>query len=156
MPYRSSRLFRAQFRLLVELNLLEVAQNRMMAETKAGHRFRARQARRDVVRLRQSIDEGRFVVNEWKPATLDERELLTRLRPLLAVPLPSAMPLRPRVAGASEQALSWLIVLAAGAAWVYVLASIAARGISNRPALILAQVCAILLSPVAIALFGRR
>jgi hypothetical protein len=66
------------------------------------------------------------------------------------------MPLRPRVAGAPEQALSWLIVLAAGAAWVYVLATIAALGIGNRPSLIVAQVCAILLSPVAIALFGRR
>ena len=53
MAYRSSRLFRAQFRLLVDLNLLESAQNRLMAETKAGHRLRARRARKTVVRLRQ-------------------------------------------------------------------------------------------------------
>jgi len=155
MPYRSSRLFRAQFRLLVDLNLLEGAQNRLMAETKAGHRFRARRARKDVVRLRAEIDEQRLVVAEWKPAGLSEGELLSRLRPLLAVPLPTAHE-RARAVGLSEQALGWLVVLAAGLAWAYTFASVAAEGIDDRPSLIIAQVCAIVLSPIAIALFGRR
>jgi hypothetical protein len=155
MPYRSSRLFRAQFRLLVDLNLLETAQDRMMAETKAGHRFRARRARRDVVELRKEIDAHRFVIAEWKPRALDERELLTRLRPLLAVPLPSAAPRIHRVS-VSEQLLASLVLLGAGVAWAYAFASIAANGIDDRPSLIVAQVCAIVLSPIAIALFGRR
>ena len=155
MPYRSSRLFRAQFRLLVDLNLLESAQNRLMAETKAGHRLRARRARKTVVRLRNEIDEQRLVVAEWKPAALRERELLTRLRPLLAVPLPAAHT-RARRTTLSEQLLGWLVVLAAGIAWAYTLASVAAEGIDDRPSLIVAQVCAIVLSPFAIALFGRR
>jgi hypothetical protein len=155
MPYRSSRLFRAQFRLLVDLNLLEAAQNRLMAETKAGHRLRARRARKDVVQLRKTIDEQRFVVAEWKPAALDERELLTRLRPLLAVQLAAHAP-RAQRSTLSEQVFAWLAFLAAGAAWAYTLASVAAQGIDNRPSLIVAQVCAIVLSPIAIALFGRR
>jgi hypothetical protein len=155
MPYRSSRLFRAQFRLLVDLNLLEGAQERMMAETKAGHRLRARRARKDVVELRKAIDEQRFVVAEWKPAALDERELLTRLRPLLAVPLPTHAHRAERTT-LPEQVLAWVLFLAAGAAWAYTLASIAAQGIDNRPSLVFAQVSAIVLSPIAIALFGRR
>jgi hypothetical protein len=157
MPYRSSRLFRAQFRLLVDLNLLEAAQDRMMTESKAGHRFRARRARRDVVELRKEIDAQRFVIAEWKPRALDEGELLTRLQPLLAVPLPlpPASP-RARRAPVSEQLLAWLVLLAAGVAWAYAFASIAANGIDDRPSLIVAQICAIVLSPIAIALFGRR
>jgi len=155
VPYRSSRLFRAQFRLLVDLNLLEGAQNRLMAETKAGHRLRARRARKTVVRLRQEFDEQRLVVAEWKPATLKERELLTRLRPLLAVPLPTPH-MRARRATISEQMLGWLVVVAAGVAWAYTFASVAAGGIDDRPSLIVAQVIAIILSPLAIALFGRR
>jgi hypothetical protein len=155
MPYRSSRLFRAQFRLLVDLNLLEAAQDRMMAESKAGHRFRAGRARRDVVELRKAVDAQRFVIAEWKPRALDERELLTRLRPLLAVPPPPASP-RARRVPVSEQLLAWLVLLAAGVAWAYSFASIAAQGIDDRPSLIVAQICAIVLSPIAIALFGRR
>jgi hypothetical protein len=155
MPYRSSRLFRAQFRLLVDLNLLEAAQDRMMAETKAGHRFRARRARRDVVELRREIDEQRFVIAQWKPPALDESELLSRLRPLLAVPLSAPTPHVQRVT-LSEQLLSLVVLLAAAAAWAYALSSIAANGIEDRPSLIVAQVCAIVLSPIAIALFGRR
>jgi hypothetical protein len=154
MPYRSSRLFRAQFRLLVDLNLLERAQNRLMAETKAGHRLRAHRARKDVIQLRKTIDQQRFVVAEWKPAALEERELLTRLRPLLAVPLPSTAP-RIEDSTLATHALAWLVFLAAGVAWAYTLATIAAHGIDNRPSLIVAQVCAIVLSPIAIALFGR-
>jgi hypothetical protein len=155
MPYRSSRLFRAQFRLLVDLNLLDRAQNRLMAETHAGHRLRARRARKDVVRLRKEIDGQRFVVAEWKPAALNERELLSRLRPLLAVPLPTAYQ-RPRRATFPELVLGWLVVLAAGVAWAYTFASVAAEGIDDRPSLIVAQIIAIVLSPIAIALFGRR
>ena len=155
MPYRSSRLFRAQFRLLVDLNLLEGAQNRLMEETKAGHRLRAHRARKDVIRLRNEIDEQRFVVAEWKPANLKERELLRRLRPLLAVPLPPSHT-RTRGATVSQRAVGWLVVLAAGLAWAYTLASVAAQGIDDRPSLIVAEVCAILLSPIAIALFARR
>ena len=155
MPYRSSRLFRAQFKLLVDLNLLESAQERMMAETRAGHRRRADRARRDVIELRSEIDEMRRVVAEWKPASLDDGEFLARLQPLLAVPLPAAVPLRHRATG-SEQLLAWLFVLAAGLAWVYTFASIAAEGIDDRPSLIVAEIFAVLLSPIAITLAGRR
>jgi len=155
MPYRSSRLFRAQFRLLVDINLLEVAQGRMMEETRAGHRLRARRARRDVVELRREIEEQRFVIAEWKPPALDESELLSRLRPLLAVPLPAPPPHIHRTTH-SERLLSWALLLAAGIAWAYVLSSVAANGIDDRPSLIVAQIFAVVLSPIAIALFGRR
>jgi signal transduction histidine kinase len=155
VPYRSSRLFRAQFKLLVDLNLLESAQERMMAETRAGRRLRADRARRDVVELRNEIEEMRRIVAEWKPAALDDRELLARLRPLLAVPVPAAVPARHRVTF-SEQLLAWLLALAAGLAWAYTFASVAANGIADRPSLIVAQAFAIVLSPFAIALVGRK
>ena len=74
---------------------------------------------------------------------------------MLAVPLPAAHT-RTHRATLSEQVLGWLVVLAAGIAWAYTLASVAAEGIDDRPSLIVAQVCAIVLSPFAIALFGRR
>lgn len=156
MPYRSTRLFRAQFRLLVDLNLLDAAQSRMMVETQAGHRLRARRARRDVVELRREIDEQRSVIAEWRPPTLDESELLSRLRPLLAVPLAAPAPPRARRVTFSERLLSVVVLLAAAIAWAYALSSIAANGIGDRPSLVVAQVCAIVLSPIAIALFGRR
>ncbi|HEX6763745.1 MAG TPA: hypothetical protein VF094_13190 [Gaiellaceae bacterium] len=155
MPYRSSRLFRAQFKLLVDLNLLESAQERMMDETRAGHRLRADRARHDVIRLRNEIDQMRRVVAEWRPASLDENELLSRLRPLLAVPLPAAVPMRHRVS-ASEQLLAWLLALAACIAWAFTFAGIAANGIDDRPSLIAAEILAVVLSPLAIALTGRK
>lgn len=154
MAHRSARLFRAQFRLLVDLNLLESAQNRLMAEASAGHRFRARRARREVIRLRNTIDQLRFEVAEWKPAALPESEVLARLRPLLEVPLPA----QPPASGATfaQQAFAWLTVLAAGIAWVVAGADLAARGIGDRPSLVVAEVFALVLTPVAIALAGRR
>ena len=154
MAHRSARLFRAQFRLLVDLNLLETAQNRLMAEVNAGHRWRARRARREVVRLRKTIDQLRFDVAEWKPASLPESEVLARLRPLLAVPLPS----QPPVPGAtfSQQAIGWVSALAAAIAWVVAGVDLAARGIGDRPSLVVAEVCAIVLTPIAIVLAGRR
>lgn len=154
MAHRSARLFRAQFRLLVDLNLLETAQNRLMAEVTAGHRWRARRARREVIRLRKAIDQLRFEVAEWKPASLPEREVLARLRPLLAGPLPS----QPPVPGAtfSQQAFGWVSALAAAIAWVVAGVDLAARGIGDRPSLVVAEVCAIVLTPIAIVLAGRR
>jgi hypothetical protein len=154
MAHRSARLFRAQFRLLVDLNLLEAAQTRLMAEVNAGHRLRARRARREVVELRKTIDQLRFEVAEWKPPTLPESEVLARLRPLLAVPLP-AQPPAPGTT-LSQHAVAWLSVLGAGIAWVVAGVDLAARGIGDRPSLVVAEVCAIVLTPIAIALTGRR
>ncbi len=154
MAHRSARLFRAQFRLLVDLNLLEAAQNRLMAEVNAGHRLRARRARREVVRLRKAIDRLRFEVAEWKPQALPERELLARLRPLLAVPLPEHPP-APETPFFAH-AFTWFALLGAGAAWVAAALDLAARGIGDRPSLVASEVCAMLLTPIAIALAGRR
>jgi hypothetical protein len=153
MAHRSSRLFRAQFRLLVDLNLLEAAQQRLVDETSAGRRLRAWRTRREVVRLRTSIDLWRVEVAAWKPATLRESELLERLRPLLAVPPPEAAHAEspPRT-----QAFGWAATIGAAGAWGVVTANIVQQGISERPALIAAELCAIVLSPVAIALVGRR
>ena len=152
--YRSSRLFRAQFRLLVDLNLLEAAQQRLADETSAGHRLRAWHTRREVVRLRTGIDVWRTEIADWTPATLRETELLERLRPLLAV-APAAAPPR---SGPSTRAqiFGWLSIVGAAAAWGVVAASIAQRGVGDRPALVVAEVFALVLSPIAIALAGRR
>jgi len=152
--HRSSRLFRAQFRLLVDLNLLESAQQRLADETRAGHRLRAWRARREVVRLRSGIDHWRTEIADWKPDTLRETELLERLRPLLAV-APASAPARTGLSG-TTQALGWLSVVGAAAAWGVVAVNIAQRGVGERPALIVAEVFAILLSPIAIALAGRH
>src|SRR5690348_2800880 len=152
MAHRSSRLFRAQFRLLVDLNLLEAAQQRLVDETSAGRRLRAWRTRREVVRLRTSIDLWRVEVAAWKPANLRESELLERLRPLLAVPPPEAA----HTESAPTQALGWAATIGAAGAWGVVTANIAQQGISERPGLIAAELCAIVLSPVAIALVGRR
>lgn len=154
MPPRTGRFFQAQFQLLVMLNLLDQAQSRLMAESSAGHRLRAWHARRQVVQLRIAVDRQRIDIAEWRPASLKEEELLARLRPVLAVPLPTTLP-RPRPTIGSQVA-AWVAVVAAASAWGLVIGSVAARGISNRPSLIVAELVAIALSPIAIALAGRR
>jgi hypothetical protein len=154
MAHRSSRLFRAQFRLLVDLHLLESAQQRLVDETSAGHRLRAWWTRREVVRRRTTIDLWRSEIADWKPKTLPESELLERLRPLLAVPLPAEAS---RIAPSTgTQALGWAATIGAAGAWGVVAANIAERGIGDRPALIVAELCALALSPIAIALAARR
>jgi hypothetical protein len=154
MPHRSSRLFRAQFRLLVDVNLLETAQRRLVDEASAGHHLRAWRTRREVVRRRTAIDLWRSEIAAWKPANLRESELLERLRPLLAVPVPTEPAQTKPSAG--MQAFGWAATIGAAGAWGVVAANIAQRGIGERPALIVAELCAIVLSPIAIALAGRR
>lgn len=154
MPPRTGRFFRTQFQLLLLLTLLDQAQTRLMAESSAGHRMRAWRARRRVVQLRMEVDRQRFDVAEWRPSSLKEEELLARLRPLLAVPLPTT--LSRRRATISQQVVAWVAVVAAASAWGLVVGDVAARGITNRPSLIVAELLAIALSPIAIALAGRR
>jgi len=154
MPPRTGRFFQAQFQLLVMLNLLDQAQSRLMAESSAGHRLRTWRARRQVIQLRNAVDRQRFDVAEWRPASLKEEELLARLRPVLAVPLPET--LAPPRATLSSHVVAWIAVVAAASAWGLVVGDVAARGITNRPTLIVAELVAIVLSPVAIALAGRR
>ena len=154
MPPRTARFFQAQFQLLVMLNLLDQAQSRLMAESSAGHRLRAWHARRQVIQLRAAVDRQRFDVAEWRPASLKEEELLARLRPVLAVPLPETLASpRPTL---SSQVVAWIFVIAAASAWGLVVGNVAARGITNSPTLIVTELCAIVLSPIAIALAGRR
>jgi hypothetical protein len=154
VPPRTGRFFRTQFQLLLLLTLLDQAQTRLMAESSAGHRMRAWRARRRVVQLRTEVDRQRFDVAEWRPSSLREEELLARLRPLLAVPLPTT--LSRRRATISQQVVAWIAVVAAASAWGLVVGDVAARGITNRPSLIVAELLAIALSPIAIALAGRR
>jgi hypothetical protein len=47
-------------------------------------------------------------------------------------------------------------VIGAASAWGLVAGAVAAGGITDRPSLIVAELLAIALSPVAIALAGRR
>jgi len=154
VPPRTGRFFRSQFQLLLMLNLLDQAQTRLMTESGAGHRLRAWRARRRVVQLRTEVDRQRFDVAAWRPSSLKEEELLSRLRPLLAVPLPTT--LSRRRATISQQFVAWVAVVAAASAWGLVVGDVAARGITNRPSLIVTELLAIAISPFAIALAGRR
>jgi hypothetical protein len=107
-----------------------------------------------VIELREAVDRQRFEVAQWRPASLKEEEVLARLRPLLAVPLPTT--LSRRRSTLSQQAVAWTAVVAAASAWGLVIGAVLAQGITNRPSLIVAEVLAIALSPFAIALAGRR
>ena len=154
MPPRTGRFFHAQFQLLLTLNMLDQAQTRLMDESSAGHRFRAWRARRRVIDLREAVDRQRFDVAQWRPSSLKEEELLARLRPLLAVPLPTT--LSRRRSTISQHVVAWVAIVAAASAWGLVIGGVAAQGITNRPSLIVTELLAIMLSPVAIALAGRR
>ncbi|HST17997.1 MAG TPA: hypothetical protein VLK36_10030 [Gaiellaceae bacterium] len=154
VPPRTGRFFRAQYQLLLMLNMLDQAQTRLMTESSAGHRVRAWRARRRVIELRDAVDRQRFDVAQWRPASLKEEELLARLRPVLAVPLPTT--LARRRSTVSQQVVGWAAVVAAASAWGLVIGDVLARGIANRPSLIVAELLAIALSPLAIALAARR
>jgi hypothetical protein len=162
VAYRSRRVFRAQFQLLVEATLLEHAEARLEAESEAGHRLRARRARRDVERLRLAVELDRHDlarrtfrgtgVHRPNPAHAALEDVLPRLRPYIGLELGAAGSPPAAVVRPPSPALVAASIGGCALAWAATVAEVAARGIAERPSLIAVEVVALLLSPVALTL----
>jgi hypothetical protein len=159
VAYRSRRDFRSQFQLLLESTLLEHAEVRLAEETEAGHRLRAWRARRDVQRLRLAVALDRRSVAQRtlrSPSVqaqgADVADVLPRLRPFVAVG-PLAYPTRPTVYVRPRNALAAAAAIGGCTlAWAATAAEIARYGIADRPSLIVVEVAALVLSPIALTL----
>ena len=175
MASRSPRVFNAQFHLLLVTSQLEESEARLNAAA-AGHRLRAWRAAREVDRLWDAVESQRrrLVQPAWRLADprprrtgLEPRELLhSRLQGyVLAGPVagpgrPGAADAAPGAAAAAPGtlprrlreafAVGCLVSIAA------TVAEIAAHGISQRPSLIAAELCALVLAPFAILMGSDR
>jgi hypothetical protein len=175
---RSPRVFSAQFHLLLVTSQLEAAEARHREAEAEGRHRQARRAAKELDRLWDSVEEQRRRLEPpaWRlndahprPTGLEPRELLhSRLQsyvhfeprpepvlvanaPVVAPPpvaLPETSPLVQRL-----QELFAVLCLIAIAVSV---AEIAAGGITQRPALIAAELCALVLAPFAILLGSSR
>ncbi len=164
MASRSPRLFRAQLRLLLVTSQLEVAEARLGEQVDQGRRLRAWRLRREVHRLWDAVERERVRLAPpvWRQVDpripqpgLRAHELLhPRLRPYVQFD-PALQPkgfVYADEVGAGRRAVVGLVSACSLLSIAASIAEIAARGISDRPSLVAAEVCAIVLSPVAIAL----
>jgi hypothetical protein len=156
--------FRAQFRLLLVTSQLEVAELRLGEAVDLGRRLRAWRVRREVQRLWDAVESERLRLAPpaWRqadprtpPTGLRPRELLhPRLRPYVQFD-PALQPtgfVYADEVGAGRRAVASLATAGSLISIAVCIAQIVARGISDRPSLVVAEVCALVLSAAAIAL----
>ena len=172
MASRSPRVFSAQFHLLLVTAQLEESEARLEEAIAGGHRLRAWRAARDVDRLWDAVESQRrrLALPAWRLADprprrtgLEPRELLHSRLQGYVVATPVAGAGRPTTARAEAAAPGILLrrlrdAFAVGclASIAVTVAEIAARGISQRPSLIAAELCALVLAPFAILMGSDR
>jgi hypothetical protein len=156
--------FQAQFRLMIVTSQLEAAEAQLEEAVEVGRRLRAWRLRRVVERLWDAVEAERRLLapppwrqaEPWIPQPgLGAPELLhSRLRPYVVFDPESRqreLPYGDELA-AARLGLAGLATVGSLTAIAVSAAEIAARGISDRPSLVVAELCAIVLSPAAIAL----
>lgn len=171
MASRSPRVFNAQFHLLLVTSQLEETEARLSEATEGGHRLRAWRAARDVQHLWDAVESQRRRLEPpaWRLADsrprrtgLEPAELLhARLQGYLhsepvTAPAVAAARAVAAVPGLLPRRLQRLFAAACLLAIAVTIAEIAARGIGQRPSLIAAEVCALVLAPFAILLGTDR
>ncbi|MFZ1879123.1 MAG: hypothetical protein WAU41_03060 [Gaiellaceae bacterium] len=153
MAYRTRRAFRAQYELLLAASVFEEASARLEAPAGAlGRPFR-RRLERDVER-RRAVFSSRLV--EFRSETLHRlapSDLLPDIDQLLlahAGHTASARPLERSTSPFTAAALGKPTAYVAAAAWAATVDELATRGITNRPSLIIAELTALALTPIAL------
>ena len=172
MASRSPRVFNAQFNLLLVTSQLEETEARLNEATEGGHRLRAWRAARDVDRLWDVIEAQRRRLEPPAWRLTDPRPRRTGLEPaeLLHARLEgyvhsestagatavAAVRAVAAVPGMLPRRLQRVFAAACLLAIAVTIAEIAARGIGQRPSLILAELCALVLAPFAVLLGSDR
>ncbi len=171
MASRSPRVFNAQFHLLLVTAQLEETEARLTEATEGGHRLRAWRAARDVDRLWDAIESQRRRLEPpaWRLA--DSRPRRTGLEPAellharlqgyisaepVASPAVAAVRAVAGVPGMLPRRLQRVLAAACLVAIAVTVAEIAMHGIGQRPSLIAAELCALVLAPFAVLLGTDR
>lgn len=167
---RSPRVFNAQFHLLLVTSQLEETNARLNEAAAGGHRLRAWRAARELDRLWDAVDSQRRRLEQpaWRLADprpratgLEPEELLharlqgyvrseTKPGPATVVRAVAAAP------SALPRRLQEVLAVACLVSIAVTVAELAARGISQRPSLIAAELCALVFAPFAILLGSGR
>jgi hypothetical protein len=160
VAYRTRRAFRAQYELLLAASVFEEASARHEAPAGAFGRPFRRRLERDVER-RRAVFSSRLV--EFRSETLERlapSDLLPDIDQLLlehaantaggimqsrSTPSTTGVPEWLAAAGLGKPA-----TYAAAAAWGATVDELATRGITNRPSLIIAELTALLLTPIVL------
>jgi hypothetical protein len=159
VAYRTRRAFRAQYELLLAASVYEEASARLEAPGGVlGRPFR-RRLERDVER-RRAVFSSRLV--EFRSETLHRlapTDLLPDIDQLLLAHAGHAARARPRERSTSPftaAALGKPAAYVAAAAWAATVDELATRGITNRPSLIIAELTALALTPIALLYSPER
>lgn len=169
MASRSPRVFNAQFHLLLVTSQLEETEARRTEASEGGHSLRAWRAAREVDRLWEAVESQRRRLEQpaWRLADprprrtgLEPAELLHSRLQSYVQPEPAAAAAAVRVAAAVPgmllHRLQRVFAVACLVAIAVTVAEIAARGIGQRPSLIAAELCALVLAPFAVLLGSDR
>lgn len=178
MGSRSPRVFNAQFHLLLVTSQLEEVEARHREAEAEGRHRQARRAARELDRLWDSVEEQRrrleppaWRLNDARPRRtgLEPQELLhSRLKsyvhfeprpePVLVAnaPVVAPPPVELPEVGPLVRRLQALFAVACLIAIAVSVAELAAGGITQRPGLIAAEVCALAFAPFAILLGSSR
>jgi hypothetical protein len=168
---RSPRVFNAQFHLLLVTSQLEETEARLSEATEGGHRLRAWRAARDVERLWDAVETQRRRLEPpaWRLA--DSRPRRTGLEPAellharlqgyvhpepVTAPGVAAVRAVAAVPRLLPRRLQRVFAAACLLAIVVTVVEIATRGIGQRPSLIAAELCALVLAPFAVLLGTDR
>jgi hypothetical protein len=160
VAYRTRRAFRAQYELLLAASVFEEASARLEAPAGAFARPFRRRLERDVER-RRAVFSSRLV--EFRSDTLQrlaQSDLLPDIDRLLlehATNTANGIPRERSTSSSTPDLPEWLTAAlgkpapyAAAAAWAATVDELATRGITNRPSLIIAELTALLLTPIAL------
>ncbi len=154
MAYRTRRAFRAQYELLLAASTYEKAAARLEARAGTLRRHLSRRLARDVELGRAALAEQ---LREFRSDTLDRlapSDLLAGMSHLMQAyppgPAPAPVALRRDPSRLAAIVLGKPIAYACLVAWAAMAIEVVARGITDRPSLVIAEVAALLLTPVAL------
>jgi hypothetical protein len=158
VAYRTRRAFRAQYELLLAASMFEEAAGRLdrvAGRPVAGFRWRLA---REVDKRRIAFDERLHAFRTETMQLLAPADFLSGIDRLLEAHDPlSAGTVAPAAPARSPTVPGWLVSAAlrtstygCAAAWAATADEVLARGITNRPSLIIAEISAMVLSPAAL------
>jgi hypothetical protein len=156
VAYRTRRAFRAQYELLLAASTFEKAAARLEARAGTLRRHVSRRLARDVEQARVALAEQ---LREFRGDTLDRlapSDLLAGMSQLMQAYPADADADRARVAPSRDASrlgsifLGKPIVCACIVAWAATAIEVVSRGITDRPSLVIAELAALLLTPIAL------
>jgi hypothetical protein len=161
VAYRTQRAFRVQYELLLAASVFEEASARLEAPAGAFSRPFRRRLERNVERRRavfssQLVEFRSETLGRLAPSDLlpDIDQLLIEHAANAASGVPESRSTSPFARRVPERlasaALGKPATYASAAAWAATVDELATRGITNRPSLIIAELTALLLTPIAL------